>query len=62
VPRVHGGEPVTEGLRFVGYRPRPAMLGYMGGEAKVAAKGIVRERRAARRAMPVTRVPAVGLR
>jgi cation diffusion facilitator CzcD-associated flavoprotein CzcO len=62
VPRVHGGEPVTDGLRFMGYRPRPAMLGYMGGEAKVAAKGIVRERRAARRAMPVTRVPAVGLR
>jgi cation diffusion facilitator CzcD-associated flavoprotein CzcO len=62
VPRVHGGEPVTDGLRFVGYRPRPAMLGYMGGEAKVAAKGIVRERRSARRAMPVTRVPAVGLR
>jgi hypothetical protein len=38
------------------------MLGYMGGEARVAAKGIARERRAARRAMPVTRVPAIGVR
>jgi putative flavoprotein involved in K+ transport len=43
VPRIHGGEPVTPGLRVVGYRVRPAQLGYMGGEAKVAARGIAAE-------------------
>ena len=44
VPRVHGGEAVVPGLRFVGYHPRPAQLGYLGGEAKVAARGIAAER------------------
>ncbi len=46
VPRVHGGEAVVPGLRFVGYYPRPALLGYLGGEAKVAARGIAAERSA----------------
>ena len=46
VPLVHGGEPVAPGLRFVGYFPRPAQLGYLGGEAKVAARGIAAERSA----------------
>jgi cation diffusion facilitator CzcD-associated flavoprotein CzcO len=55
VPRVHGGEPVAPGLRFVGYAPRPAQLGYLGGEAKVAARGIAAERRAAARRMPLRR-------
>ena len=44
VPRVHGGEAAAPGLRFVGYYPRPAQLGYLGGEAKVAARGIAAER------------------
>ena len=43
VPRVHGGEAAAPGLRFVGYYPRPAQLGYLGGEAKVAARGIAAE-------------------
>jgi putative flavoprotein involved in K+ transport len=48
VPRVRGGEAVMPGLRFVGFDPRPAQLGYLGGEAKVAARGIARDRAAAR--------------
>jgi cation diffusion facilitator CzcD-associated flavoprotein CzcO len=52
-PLVHQGEAATAGMRFVGYLPRPAQLGYLGGEAKVAARGIARERRAARRRSPV---------
>jgi cation diffusion facilitator CzcD-associated flavoprotein CzcO len=59
VPRIHMGEPVAAGLRFVGYAPRPAQLGLMGAEAKVAAKGIARELRPARRSFgPLVR-PAV---
>ena len=59
LPLAHQGEPAADGLRFVGYLPRPAQLGYLGGEAKVAAQGIARERRAARR-RPV-RVPRVAV-
>jgi cation diffusion facilitator CzcD-associated flavoprotein CzcO len=59
-PLVHQGEAAADGLRFVGYLPRPAMLGYLGGEARVAARGIARERRAARRRPPV-RVPRVAV-
>jgi cation diffusion facilitator CzcD-associated flavoprotein CzcO len=44
VPRVRGGEAVMPGLRFIGYDPRPAQLGYLGAEAKVAARGIAAER------------------
>jgi cation diffusion facilitator CzcD-associated flavoprotein CzcO len=62
VPRVHGGEPVAPGLRFVGYEPRPAHLGYLGGEAKVAARGIAAERRAAARRVPLLRRVAAGAR
>jgi cation diffusion facilitator CzcD-associated flavoprotein CzcO len=40
VPRVLGGEEAAPGLRFVGYIPRPAQIGLMGGEAKRAAAGI----------------------
>jgi cation diffusion facilitator CzcD-associated flavoprotein CzcO len=43
VPRVHLGHAVAPGLRFVGYLPRPAMLGYLGGEARTAARGIAAE-------------------
>jgi flavin-dependent dehydrogenase len=45
VPRAVGGEPVASGLRFIGYVPRPGNLGYMGKEAKRAAKAIARELR-----------------
>jgi cation diffusion facilitator CzcD-associated flavoprotein CzcO len=52
-PLVHGGEPAADGLRFIGYLPRPAHLGYLGGEAKAVAKGIAHERRAEARRRPV---------
>ena len=60
VPRVHGGEAVAPGLRFVGYYPRPAQMGYLGAEAKVAARGIVAERGVAKRAGRVRRVVAAA--
>jgi cation diffusion facilitator CzcD-associated flavoprotein CzcO len=59
-PLVHGGEPVADGLRFVGYLPRPAQLGYLGGEARVVAKGIARELRAAAR-RPAVLVPRAAV-
>jgi cation diffusion facilitator CzcD-associated flavoprotein CzcO len=63
VPLVHGGRPVAPGLRFVGYQPRPAHLGYLGAEARVAAKGIAHELRVPRRwAGPALRRPALGTR
>jgi cation diffusion facilitator CzcD-associated flavoprotein CzcO len=40
VPHVRGGAEAAPGLRFVGYIPRPAQIGMMGAEAKVAAEGI----------------------
>jgi cation diffusion facilitator CzcD-associated flavoprotein CzcO len=40
VPHVRGGAEAAPGLRFVGYVPRPAQIGLMGAEAKVAAEGI----------------------
>jgi hypothetical protein len=43
VPRAIGGRPAADGLRFIGYVPRPSALGYMGKEAKRAAKAIARE-------------------
>jgi Pyridine nucleotide-disulphide oxidoreductase len=43
VPRAVGEKPAAGGLRFVGYVPRPGQLGYLGKEAKRAAKAIVRE-------------------
>ena len=43
IPRRVGQEPAAPGLRFIGYVPRPAALGYMAKEAKRAAKAIVRE-------------------
>jgi cation diffusion facilitator CzcD-associated flavoprotein CzcO len=41
VPRVVE-QPVAPGLRFIGYVPRPAHVGYMGSEAKRAARAIAR--------------------
>jgi len=43
IPRVVGEHPAAGGLRFIGYVPRPGALGYMGREAKRAAKAIARE-------------------
>lgn len=43
VPRALGERPAADGLRFVGYVPRPGMLGYAAEEAKRAAKAIARE-------------------
>lgn len=40
VPRVRGGKPAAEGLFFIGYTPRPGGLGFMGKEAKRAARSI----------------------
>ena len=45
VPRAVGEKPAAEGLRFIGYVPRPGGLGYMAKEAKRAAKAIARELR-----------------
>jgi putative flavoprotein involved in K+ transport len=43
VPRVVERE-AAPGLRFIGYTPRPAHIGYMGGEAKRAAEAIANAR------------------
>jgi cation diffusion facilitator CzcD-associated flavoprotein CzcO len=40
VPEVHGGSAAVPGLRFIGYQPRPAQIGYLGAEATRAAKQI----------------------
>jgi putative flavoprotein involved in K+ transport len=62
-PRVREGEAAAPGLRFVGFTPRPAMLGYMGGEGRTAAKGIARELRGASRSpVPVFRRAAMSTR
>jgi cation diffusion facilitator CzcD-associated flavoprotein CzcO len=45
VPRALGGKAAAAGLRFIGYVPRPGGLGYMGKEAKRAAREIARELR-----------------
>lgn len=43
LPRAVAGEAAAPGLRFIGYVPRPAQLGFIGGEATRAAKAIARE-------------------
>jgi thioredoxin reductase len=43
VPRAHGGPAVAPGLRFIGYLPRPAMVGLVGYEARRAAGQIKQE-------------------
>lgn len=50
VPRAIGPRPAAEGLRFIGYVPRPGGLGYMGKEAKRAARAIAHELRSGRTA------------
>ena len=46
MPAAVGEQPAAEGLRFVGYVPRPGMIGYSAKEAKRAAKAIAGELRA----------------
>jgi Pyridine nucleotide-disulphide oxidoreductase len=43
LPRALGEQPAAAGLRFIGYVPRPGALGYMGMEAKRAARAIACE-------------------
>jgi cation diffusion facilitator CzcD-associated flavoprotein CzcO len=43
VPRALLGDAVAPGLRFIGFLPRPAILGYLGDEAKRAAEQIATE-------------------
>jgi cation diffusion facilitator CzcD-associated flavoprotein CzcO len=57
VPTALGEHAAAPGLRFVGYVPRPGGLGYMGKEAKRAAKAIARE---LRNAPPVPREEALA--
>jgi cation diffusion facilitator CzcD-associated flavoprotein CzcO len=55
MPKAIGPRPAAEGLRFIGYLPRPGGLGYMGKEARRAARAIHRELRGGRRA----RIPRI---
>lgn len=48
VPRAVGPTPAAGGLRFIGFIPRPGGIGYMGKEAKRAARAIARELRRTR--------------
>jgi cation diffusion facilitator CzcD-associated flavoprotein CzcO len=48
VPRALLGDAVAPGLRFIGFLPRPAILGYLGDEAKRAAEQIATELEVAR--------------
>jgi len=62
-PCVREGEAAAPGLRFVGYTPRPAQLGYLGGEARTAARGVAREMRDAKRSpVPLLRRAAMSAR
>ncbi|HYF26526.1 MAG TPA: NAD(P)/FAD-dependent oxidoreductase [Baekduia sp.] len=47
VPRVVGECAAADGLRFIGYVPRPGGIGYMAKEARRAARAIARELRRA---------------
>jgi cation diffusion facilitator CzcD-associated flavoprotein CzcO len=48
MPKAIGPRPAADGLRFIGYLPRPGGLGYMGKEARRAASAIQRELRGGR--------------
>ena len=62
VPRSLGERAPAPGLRFVGYVSRPGAIGYMGKEAKRAAKAIARELRSskARAGAPARQPVAAG--
>jgi cation diffusion facilitator CzcD-associated flavoprotein CzcO len=53
VPSADGEQPAAPGLRFIGYVPRPGMLGNNGRQARRAARAIVQELRAAPTRAPV---------
>jgi hypothetical protein len=55
MPKAIGPRPAAVGLRFIGYLPRPGGLGYMGKEARRAARAIRRELRGGRPA----RIPRI---
>lgn len=55
MPTAIGPRPAAEGLRFIGYLQRPGGLGYMGKEARRAARAIQRELRGGRPA----RIPGI---
>lgn len=48
VPLIQGGPAAAPGLRFIGYEPRPAQIGYVGTEATRAAKQIKKELKTSR--------------
>jgi putative flavoprotein involved in K+ transport len=60
-PRALVGEEAATGLRFVGFVPRPAMLGLLGAEGRTAAKGIAAQLRPARRPAARGRQVAAGV-
>ena len=60
LPRALGEVPAAPGLRFIGYVTRPGALGYMGKEARRAAKAIVRELRGPGAAPPRTEPATAG--
>lgn len=52
MPRALGEKPAAGGLRFIGYVARPGGLGYMGTQAKRAAKAIASELRTTTSSLP----------
>ncbi len=61
LPRARGAQAAAGGLRFIGYVPRPGGIGYMGKEAKRAAKAIARELRNTKtRSMPARGEPVTA--
>lgn len=61
LPRARGEKPAAKGLRFIGYLPRPGAIGYMGKEAKRAARAIARELGATKaRSLPSSRHPVTA--
>ena len=61
LPRAVGAEPAAPGLRFIGYVPRPGMIGQSAKDAKRAAKAIARELRGSLRG-PARETELVGTR
>jgi len=53
LPSAVGEQPAAPGLRFIGYVPRPGMLGNNGKEARRIARTVVRELRAAPASAPI---------
>jgi cation diffusion facilitator CzcD-associated flavoprotein CzcO len=62
LPRARGAKAAAKGLRFIGYVPRPGAIGYMGKEARRAARVIARELREPRMHAWPSRSEAVSVR